>query len=75
MSGTRRDGDCRAIVEPVSVNDKRSLVDFTMQKRKLEIFELRLGDETRAFRPVNENWYAPETESVRANARNVGTFP
>ncbi len=31
-----------------------SLVDFTMQKRKLENFELRPADEPRAFRP--ENW-------------------
>jgi hypothetical protein len=32
-----------------------SLADFRMQKRKLENLELRLADETRAFRPENGN--------------------
>jgi hypothetical protein len=41
-----------AIVSQSMTNE--SLVDFTMQKRKLENFELRPADEPPVFRP--ENW-------------------
>jgi hypothetical protein len=60
--------------QPVSVDNKR-VSGLALQKRKLENLELRLRGETRAFRPANKNQYWPETESVRANARNVVTFP
>ena len=50
------------IVEPVSVNDKRVLVRWRCKKRKLETSELRLGDETRAFRPEIPERYEAETE-------------
>src|SRR5690348_8702462 len=46
-----------------------------MQNRKLENLELRLRGESPAFRPENGNYWAPETASSRANARNVGSFP
>jgi hypothetical protein len=35
--------------------ENESLVRSALQKRKLENLELRLADETRAFRPENRN--------------------
>jgi hypothetical protein len=52
----------------------KSLGPLALQKRKLENFELRLGDETRAFRPEIPERYEPETEFRAANARNFGRF-
>jgi hypothetical protein len=63
------------IVEPVSVQNKWVSGAAGLQKRKLENCELRLGDETRAFRPEIPERDEPETEIRRAIPRNFGTFP
>ena len=70
--GSHQQGHCRTGSQ---CRTNESLVRRALQKRKLQTLELRLRAESHAFRLQNTNWWPLETESSRANARNVRAFP